>query len=158
MSYPAVFITVAALEILSVILIFVFKDVLHSILALSSFFLLNSILFFMLEQPIIALLQLFIMVGGVTTYLFVGVASASYSHFKHTNYIALIFLSAATTFLFLYKVSDTRFLNTQQNFLSDQAISAALTSNIGLLYIIAFMLFSIGLGSIILLKNLGAKK
>ncbi len=158
MVYDPAFIGVATLEILSVALIFKFKDVLHSVLALSTFFLLNSVLFFMLQQPVIALLQLFIMVGGVTTYMFVGVASASYSHFEHTNYVALAILAILTMFAFVYKVSDTTFITPQQNLLIDQAISTAFSSNVPLLYIIAFMLFGIALGSIILLKNLGAKK
>ena len=75
MGYIALFAIIALLEILSATLVFVFKDMLHVVLSFSALFIINSAIFMVLGQPFLALLQLFIMVGGVSTYLFVGVAS-----------------------------------------------------------------------------------
>jgi len=153
----AVFATVAGLELISIILIFIFKDILHSVLALSASFLVNSIIFFLLGQPLIALLQLFIMAGGVSTYMFVGVASISYSKFRHTSYSAIIVLSVLSFLLYSYNTMNLSFTNLQQNTVSNDTISNTLSSGIGIIYIIAFMLFSIGIGSIVLLKKISGK-
>ena len=154
--YPLVFIAVALVELASISMIFISRDVLHSVLALSAAFFFNSLLFLLLSQPLLALLQLFIMVGGISTYLFVGVAAVSYSRFKHTTYSALMILSVAFFTLLLYNSLGVGFPAQQQNPLSSAAISNYLSSGVGQLYIITFALFGIALGSILLLKRIGS--
>lgn len=157
MVYETIFPIFAALEITAILLIFIFKSLLHSVLALATVFFANSLLFLILDQPLLALLQLFIMVGGVSTYIFVGVASGSYSHFKHTSYKALVALSVLSFILLFYKTTTMSFAP-QQNLLSQESIASMLTSNIGILYIVTFMLFGVGFGSIILLKKISGRK
>jgi NADH:ubiquinone oxidoreductase subunit 6 (subunit J) len=158
MAYMALFIIVAVLEIISAALIFYFKDILHMVLALSVVFVLNSAMFMVLSQPILALLQLFIMVGGVATYVFVGVASSGYSKFKNTNYLALIILSVVITALFSIKTLQIGTIISEQNIVSGPLIAQSLTANLGMIYLLAIMLFGTGIGSIILVKKLGEKK
>ncbi|MDE1810449.1 MAG: hypothetical protein KGH66_00170 [Candidatus Micrarchaeota archaeon] len=159
MDYVLLFAAVATLEVISAILIFAFRNVLHSVLALSMTFLFNSVLFLALQQTMLALIQLFIMVGGVSTYIFVGVASSGLSKFKHTSFLALaimapILIVAYATNLF-YIGQGTA---VQQNELSGPMIKASLSSDTGTLYIIAFVLFATGVSSIVLLKGIGAKR
>ena len=159
MDYTLLFAAVAALEVISAILIFTFRNVLHSVLALSMTFLFNSILFLALQQTLLALIQLFIMVGGVSTYIFVGVADSGLSRFRHTSLLALgimapiLIVAYATNLVFVGHGTVT-----QENQVSGLMIKSALASNIGILYIIAFALFATGISSIILLKSLGRRR
>ncbi|MDE1833073.1 MAG: hypothetical protein KGH58_01505 [Candidatus Micrarchaeota archaeon] len=156
MDYTLLFAAVAALEVISAVLIFTFRNVLHSVLALSLTFLFNSILFLALQQTLLSLIQLFIMVGGVSTYIFVGVANSGLSRFRHTSLLALgimapiLIVAYATNLMFVGQGTVT-----QENQVSGLMIKSALASNIGVLYVIAFALFATGISSIVLLKSLG---
>ncbi len=158
MAYVALFVIVALLETMSATLMFLFKNILHTVLALSSIFVLNSVMFLMLGQPLLALLQLFIMVGGVSTYIFVGVGSASYSKFKNTNYAVLAVIYLAVFVLFAAKMTQVNPIITQQNSLTGALVAQSIGPNVGLLYLMATMLFGTGLGSIVLMRKLGEKK
>ena len=160
MDYMAIFVIAAILEILSATMIFVFKDVLHSVLALSFFFIFNSALFFILEQPLLALLQLFLMVGGVSTFMFVGVGSTSYSKFRHTNFMAFVIIYLMLLLSFSYGIAQLRpqTLQSQQNPLSDYVIYQSFSTNLGMFYLIGFALFATGLSAIVIMKKLGARK
>ncbi|HUY70578.1 MAG TPA: hypothetical protein VMV00_03370 [Candidatus Baltobacteraceae bacterium] len=158
MDYTLLFAAVATLEIISAMLVFTFRNVLHSVLALSLAFLFNSILFLAMQQTLLALIQLFIMVGGVSTYIFVGVSSSGLSKFRHTSLLVLgilaplLIVAYATNLVYV-----TQGTSTQQNQVSGLMIKSALGANIGVLYIITFVLFATGLSSIILLKSMGRK-
>lgn len=158
MVYTAMFIALASAELLSILLIFIFKDIVHSVLALATNFFINSLLFLMLDQPLLALIQLFIMVGGISTYLFVGIAPAGFSRFKRTSYILLLILSIAFFTACFYRVTSISFPVQQQNLLSGQALTTYLTSGIGQLYIITFVLFGVALGSIVILRKIDGIK
>jgi len=157
MVYVALFAILALLEIVSALLIFLFKDILHAVIALSATFIFNSALFLLLGQPLLALLQLFIMVGGVSAYMFVGVAAGSYSKFKHMNFLVFFALIAIIIAALYFVTSSSTVSATGQNLLSSQMITDTLTQNAGLLYIIVAMLFGTGIGSIILMRKLGGK-
>ncbi|MDE1869168.1 MAG: hypothetical protein KGH60_04370 [Candidatus Micrarchaeota archaeon] len=158
MVYAPIFFALAAIEIILIALIFVFKDVLHSVLALSMAFFFNSVLFLALGQPLLALIQLFIMVGGVSTYVFVGVASISFSNFRHTRFAALAGLSVAAFLILSYKMLSVQLPEAQANVFAINSIGPAISSNVALFYVILFMVFSVSLGSILLLKRIGVKR
>lgn len=158
MAYVALFIIVALLEVVFASLMFYFKNILHTVLALAMLFVVNSGMFLILGQPLLALLQLFIMVGGVSTYVFVGVASSGYSKFKNTNYLALIAMSVVIAALFSIKTLQINTIIAQQNVVTGQLIAQSLSSNLGLIYLIAIMVFGTGIGSILLVKKLGEKR
>lgn len=158
MVYAPIFFALGAIEIISIALIFVFKDVLHSVLALSAAFFFNSVLFLALAQPLLALIQLFIMVGGVSTYVFVGVASIDFSSFRHSRFSALAALSVAAFLILSYKMLSVQLPEAQANVFSVQSVGTAIAANVPLFYVIMFMVFSIGLGSIVLLKRIGVKR
>ncbi len=158
MAYVTLFIIAALLELLSAALVLCFRNILHTILALSMLFVFNSAMFLILGQPLLALLQLFIMVGGISTYLFVGAASASYSKFRNTNYGLFAIMSILIFFLFTAKVGNTNPVSAEQNTLSVSLVSQSLGANVGILYLLTIMLFGVGIGSILLMKKLGGKR
>ena len=158
MVYAALFIAVALLEIFAAILVFVFKDILHVVLSISALFAFNSMMFFILSQPLLALLQLFIMVGGISTYIFVGVASPGYSKFRNANYLAFGLIYLLFLLVFTVKIVQINPISIQHNFLSANMISESLAADSGLLYFLAIMVFGTGFGSILLMKKLGEDK
>lgn len=158
MIYLALFIIFALLEVLSAALVLVFRNILHIVLALSFLFIFNSVMFLMLGQPFLALIQLFIMVGGISTYIFVGVGSTSYSKFKNVNKVAFVIAYLAIFALFVYKLYGIGVSSKGENIVSGAMISGSLSSGIGLLYMFAVMLFGVGFGSILLMKRLGEKQ
>ena len=66
---------VSAIMIISGIAIFYQKSIMRAVIALSISFVASSLIFFILNQQFIALLQLFVFVGGMSTYLIVAVSS-----------------------------------------------------------------------------------
>ena len=154
----------AALMIIGTLLMFAFRDVLHIAIALSVIFFVNSLAFLFLNQPLLAVIQLLIMVGGVSVYLFVGVAAASYSHFKYTDYVALAITAIAIFAIMVYGLYSSGTAgsmhglpNTNQ-FSSAQIVSSlASRYTIIALYAITIMLFLLALAAIPLLKDLMVK-
>ncbi len=148
---------IGVLELLAIATIFTFRNLLHAVLGLTFAFVINSALFLMLGQPILSIIQLFILVGGISTYTIVGVASSSFSRFKHTNK-AMLFAAFIITFAVLaYPILGLRNNTSQNNVFSIQQVSQ-ISGFIPLFYLIAIMLFGIGIGSILLFKRIGAIK
>lgn len=143
------------------ILVFALKDVLHAAVALASLFLFNSLFFLLINQPLLAVVQLFIMVGGIATFLFVGVGSAAYSRFLHTRKFVLVVIWAALFAVLASALNGVSFTSTlpQTTFWAD-SIASSLQSSVALFYIMALAMFGVSLSAIILLKKTkrGAKK
>lgn len=151
----------AALIVIGTVLIFVLKDVLHVAVALSFVFLINSLVFLLVNQPLLAVIQLFIMIGGVSVYLFVGVAAASFSHFKYTNYITLAAVAIALFAVMAYGAYNTGTLGLAQgqtlaNSYSAAQVVSSLTSRYTIvsLYAVTLMLFLLATAAIPLLNRL----
>ena len=159
MAYLAFFMVLALIEIASAMAVYVLRDLLHSVLALAAFFTVNSALLLMLAQPMIALLQLFIMVGGISTFIFVGVASSGYSRFRSENYNALGIAYIALFVLLAVSIALSQVYGSAHNVLSATLIAQSLSGNVALLYFAALLLFGAGFGSIVVMKRLeGARR
>jgi NADH-quinone oxidoreductase subunit J len=141
------------LEIASISLVFEAKNVLHSVIMLSISFIISSLIFAFIGQPLIALLQIFIMVGGVMTYMFIGMASAGISRFKHVSYISLALYSIIILAVLSYSVMNASYTEGANN-LSRSSIALQLTSGLGIIAVAVIALFGVGIGSIVLLKAL----
>src|SRR5271157_2299118 len=152
MVYFALFVVLSILELASLSLIFIFKDTLHILLSLAAAFAVSALLFLMLDQPLIALVQLFIMLGGIVVYLLVMITSVDITRAVSANYILLELVAVVFFAALYYGISGTAFLNAQGNVLSGQAIASGLSSNMTLLYLIALTLFGIGIGTMVLLR------
>lgn len=158
MIYLALFAIVSVLGVILAALIFAFKDILHSAVALSGVFLINSLLFILLNQPLLAVIQLFIMIGGITTFIFVGVASATYSKFKYTRLAWLGILWALVFVAIIFPLTNVQFNGQGSNVFGASGVSGSLASSVGLFYIMLFTMFGVSLGAILLLKKAGASK
>ena len=153
-----IFFIVAVFEIASVIAVFKLKDILHAAIALATVFFANSIMFLLIDQDLLAILQLFIMIGGVSTYIFVGVASGSFSRFKHTSYIGLAVISAILAAALLYPLVALGSSATVSNALTESEISEGMSSSIQYFYFIAIFIFAVSIGAVIVMKRVGGKK
>ncbi|MCL5440747.1 MAG: hypothetical protein M1448_02605 [Candidatus Marsarchaeota archaeon] len=136
-------------------LIFYFKDIMHVAIALAFLFLSLSAVYLILGQPLLAVVQVFIMVGGVSTYLMVGSASAVVSRFKHSNVLAGAILSLVLFGMLFYPVVSSGAFGGSFPLtpLTASATEAAMESGIAPFYLLATLLFGISIGSIVLFKK-----
>ena len=111
-----------------------------------------------MQQPFLAIIQLFIFVGGISTYAIVGVASASFSKFPHTNRLAFIAVFIILLTVISYPVFGMKNTVMQHNSFTALQVKTGISSYMGLFYLITAMLFGIAIGSIILVKSLGRSK
>lgn len=151
----------AALMLAAASMIFVLRNVLHVAVALSLVFAINSLVFLLMGQPILAVIQLLVMIGGVSTYLFVGVASIGYSRFKHTNrpalaIIAIVIFSTITYGAYSSNAFSAQSAAPNQYSFSSIADSFGSMSVVLALYSIAIMLFALAFGAVPVLNRLGA--
>ncbi len=156
--YLAILAIAAAAEAVSAMLMLRFRDMLHVIMAFSVFLIFNSAISLMLQQPLLAILQLFIMVGGVATFAFVGTASAGISKFSSSNMAAFAAIAVIISALMFYPFS---MIGAQsggmQNVFSAQSALPYMQSDVSMFYVITAILFGIGFGSIIVMGR-GARK
>ncbi|MGC8649039.1 MAG: NADH-quinone oxidoreductase subunit J [Candidatus Micrarchaeia archaeon] len=124
MIYLFLFIVALLLEVTSIIMILKSKHMLHSVLFLSFLFVLNSAIFAMLNQPLLALAQLFIMVGGVSVFMFVGVATESKNHtLNNIPLFVVLWLSLALLMLAPLFFTHTAISSTQLATLPSNSIA-----------------------------------
>ncbi len=149
---------VAILDFIAIFSIFVFKDIFHSGIALAFAFLFNSIAFVVVGQPLLAIIQLFILIGGISTYLILGVASYGLSNFRHSNRLLLAILSVVIFIAMSYPLIGTTIVSARQNYFTGTAIPGGIVPYVAIYYLAAFMVFTTSIGSLLLLKRIGAKK
>ena len=149
------FLAIAALELVLIATIFALKDLLHIGIMLAAIFLLNSLMFLILGQPLMAIIQLFILIGGITTYFVIGVASTSYSKFPHTNAAKLAAVSIILFAAIAYPMHALQFSQGSPGAVTGSGISNSISAYLPLFYMLAIMLFAAAFGSIILFKRIG---
>lgn len=145
------FAPIALLTIASAVLIFAQSRLLYAALALALAFLGSAFVFLLLNQVLIALLQLFIFVGGLSTYLIVAVATEEKGK-KLINRpyfaIAAILITASLIFSFSIWGQGTPASN---NFLT--LATAAFGAGYVLLYALMLLLFSATIGTVLLIRK-----
>ncbi len=156
-----VFAAFAVIELLLAAYVFVAKSLLHAIVSLAIVFVFTSLLYLILSQPLLAVVQLLVLVGGISTYLLVGTASESFSHFRHTNFALMVILAIAIFAIIAYPVLKS--VNAYSP--SSSAVSFTLSGqsqflqeDMPIFYIAALLLFGLALGAIALYKKLGEKE
>jgi NADH:ubiquinone oxidoreductase subunit 6 (subunit J) len=155
------FIAIAAIEILAAYSIFLFRNLMHSAIALSTVFGITSLVFAFLNQPLLAVFQLFIMVGGISVYIFVGVAAPGLARFKHARVGVLVPLSILIFAVLSYPLLSIAFGPQSDNTVQPGGIAGTFSSWLPLFYLIMLLLFAVSLGAILLIKMArahGAKK
>ncbi|MEM0106925.1 MAG: hypothetical protein QXD11_00765 [Candidatus Micrarchaeaceae archaeon] len=152
-----IFAFIAFFEVFSAGLIYKFKSIMHAAIALSFLFMLNSLMFVLLNQNLLAVLQFFIMIGGVSAYIFIGVGSDK-TIIKNSNILYLFVFSLLIFLAFFYLQSKMAFPTQQSNSIINTSLNMTQASNYAAInlpfyYVIAFILFNIMLASVILLKK-----
>lgn len=137
--------------------IFRTSNMIHAMIAFATVAVAVSMLMLILELPLLALLQLFIMIGGISTYMFVGASSEKLSKFKHTNFLLLVTLAFIIAIPLIYGLAMGSSGNSQ-NLLSSTMLNSYVSSDLPFFYLIAMMLFGVGIGSIVIMKKLVAGK
>ncbi|MEM3227845.1 MAG: NADH-quinone oxidoreductase subunit J [Candidatus Micrarchaeaceae archaeon] len=157
------FLLIAAVELALSVYIFRARELLHAIVLLALLFVMTSMLYLVLSQPLLATVQLLILVGGVSTYLLVGTASESFSKFRHTNIALMLALAIVTFAVIFYPVASNA---TSPYYASDsnatvftlQQQAQFVKGDMAIFYIGSLLLFGIGIGAIALYKKLGGRK
>ena len=147
---------VAAVSVFMVIssaYVFATKKIMHAVLALTGAFTGSALFFMLMGQELVALLQLFLLVGGLSTYLIVAISTeevrVSVKNFTSLVVTAVILYGAMAILL-------PRFLqgSLQSNNFSYVA-GQAFESQYAILYFIVALLFAATLGSILMLRRHG---
>lgn len=147
------FVIIAAITLISSILIFIEKKLIHAVVALSLAFTGSALLFFMLGQTLIALLQLIVFVGGFSTYLIVAVATEEKTvkliSLREFLTLALIFSVGSGFFLLNYLPSSNN--NVEASFLA--TASSAFTTSYSVFYVILVLLFAVSISGVLIIRK-----
>ncbi len=149
------FAVVAAFEMLCAMLMFIFRNALHSAAALALLFFANSLAFLLLGQPLIAIIGLFVTVGGISTYMFVSVASVRYPQLKARRALSIGLLSVLVFLAMSYPIFSWGAAAANAPMLSISALSPSLAASLPFFYLIAALLFGSALGAVLILKKAG---
>lgn len=147
------FLIVAPLVVIASIMIFVQKKIIYSVLSLTAVFLGSAVVFYLLGQTFIAILQLIIFVGGLSTYVMVAVATEE----KNLKMISLPFFFIIAIIFFAGLALILNYLPGQNpaaanpNFLVTAA--SALQSDYVLLYLMVLLLFAVTIGGTLVIKR-----
>lgn len=150
-ALDVLYVLISVIAVVSALLVFVFKKLLHAALALTMAFMASALLFAAMGQTFIGLLQILVFVGGLSTYLIAAVATETKGEemLKHAPFFAsAIALSAAFTAI--------AFLVPQGAYVASafqQSASAMFSQYYLLLFILALMLFSTAAGGVIIIKK-----
>lgn len=148
------FIVLSSAALASAAMVFASKEMLHVMVAFAAFSIVISLVLAYLNLPLLALLQLFIMVGGVSTYMFVGVASENLSRFRYVRVPLVaglaVLMFAATAYRLALSGTDFN----GSNAVTPLLVGTSLSGSLPIFYMIAALLLFSGIGSIILMRKL----
>ncbi len=153
MQADIVFIAISLLAAASAIALFASRRLLHAVLALTIAFMSSSLLFFYLGETFIALLQLFVFVGGLSTYLVVAVAAEA----ARGKFELYVFIPLAVLFVIgLSEIVINSNLSLPAPALPASFTGAsieALTVYYPVLAMLLILLFSAVIGSILIIRK-----
>ena len=147
------FIVLVIVGVFSDIAIFIEKELFKAAIALALSFLSAAGFMFLLGLPLIALFQLLILVGGLSTYLIVTVASERKVSFRHTNVPAFLTIFLILGGILVYAVSLGTISSASLGANVAQEIAASISQDWAIMGAIVFMMFAVGIGSILLVKR-----
>ncbi len=152
------FILVSLITVIAAVLMFLLKDVLHIVLSLSMIFLLNSLIFLFMGQTLLAAIQIFVMIGGVSTFLFVGAASMQYSKFSYSRVAILSAMSILLFAVIAYPLTTMNFTGMAQSQFNSASIAQQFEGSTPIFYIMALTMFGVCFGAVLILRRIGAAK
>ena len=134
--------------------ILVLREMVHVVFSLIMLLAMISLFFLFLGQPLLSIIQLFIMVGGVATYFMIGSASAATHQFKHTNLITFIAVAIALFAALAYPAIRSGV----QNYTGYSTFTGSnFTYNQPLFFLIVIALFGISISALLLFRKVGVR-
>ncbi|MDE1856774.1 MAG: hypothetical protein KGH98_01680 [Candidatus Micrarchaeota archaeon] len=152
-----IFFVLALAEIIALLLVYVFRDIVDVVVSLSAAFFINSLIFLALNQPLLAAIQMFIMIGGISTYLFVGVATEGYLAKLMTSKALFIAVFAMMFVLLSYPLLSMGAAETEPAQITGQQVGSQIGASVFYFYIMALLAFGATVGAIILLRSGGKR-
>jgi hypothetical protein len=141
--------------VLSAYVLFSERSMFKVAIAAAALFAMASAEIFIIGQPAIALFQLFVLIGGASTYLVVAVASGSRSNYPTTNLAMLISVSIVVFATFSYVLIPSAPQYALPGVEVGYAQIAGAASHWQLVYAIVLLVFGTAIGSIIVIKSRG---
>lgn len=146
------FYLIAAFTAISAVAVFAQRKLIHSVVALASAFTGSALLFFLIGQTMIALLQLLVFVGGLSTYLIVAIAAEE----KNAKTLRVPVLVAAVVLLLgalslMIGYAQPSSPAGQANFIGSAAI--AFGSDYALLYVMGALLFGTVISGVLIIRK-----
>lgn len=145
-------IALAALLLASSAAVFLFKRLMHAVLALTMAFAASALIFLYLDQVLVALLQLFIFVGGLSTYLIVAISNEEKGS-VHGNLPMFAIVAVVLTVALLAAVQSLPSGLALSGNDMLQTAPAAFGSYYPIFYALALLLFSASAGTVIFIKK-----
>ncbi len=147
------FVILASSEVASAIMVFESKHMLHAMLSFAMFSVILAFILAFMGLPLLGLLQLFIMVGGVSTYMFVGVSSENLSNFRFVRAPLLAALAILLFAAMSYKLFISNLSFNGSNLTTPLLLGSTLSGSMAVFYLIAALLLFSGIGSILLMRK-----
>ena len=150
--YALSFYLFAALTVLSSVLVFLQRKLVHAVLALTTAFSMSAVLFLIMGQPFIALLQLLVFVGGLSMYLMVSLANEEKGrrYIRVSLFIPIVIVLSVLLLYFAHlSVASAAISGSSM----DSTFAAAMAQYYPLFYGILALLFSAALGSVLFIKK-----
>ncbi len=139
--------------IASALAIYLSENVFKSAIALAATFTIVSLALLLLNQPVVAVLQLLIIVGGLSTYLVVAVASESKKYMWPTDLrifaVTSIMVFVASMYIILPTISSMNISN--PNIYSE--FLQTLQTYAVTIYFAVVLMFAAAIGSMIVIKS-----
>ncbi len=148
-------VAVGIAEIFVAVALFRLREMLHIGIALSLIFFFNSLVFIIASQPLLAVLQLFVAIGGISTYFIIGVAAIGVSKFRYVRFGLLAFSAILIFVLLSYSVSGIFGSNLRSsNPIGAHEAGFQFNGYVPVFYLVTLLLFGIGLGSVALFQKI----
>ncbi len=146
------FVIASAIMVLSGIAIFYQKSIMRAVVALTIAFTASSFIFFILGQNFIALLQLFIFVGGMSTYLIVAVSS-EYKKINKIEFSAICAIALMIGLGFLLILTGVQFSTATTQVSMSTFFVDVFQSYYPIIFAAIIMLFLVAMGSVIVIRR-----
>jgi NADH:ubiquinone oxidoreductase subunit 6 (subunit J) len=150
--YDIAFAAVSVLMIVSSLFIFFSRRLVHAILALTTAFIGSALVFLLLGQVFVAMLQLLIFVGGLSTYLMVAIAyeEKQRRYVSYRTFFVVAIVLVFCLYAFTYRVVGQESPN---GYGMVSAFGPALQGYYFILFAVVVLLFAAAVGSVLFLKK-----
>ncbi|MCL5239236.1 MAG: NADH-quinone oxidoreductase subunit J [Candidatus Marsarchaeota archaeon] len=151
MPFDLISAVVAAITVISGTTLFLQGRLTRSVILLAMAAVGSSLIFLYLGQTLVALLQLLVFVGGLSTYLIVAIAAEEKRASMRSGVafaVAAVLISAGLL-LALAGLPEAQPLGNSFS----AAAETAFSSSYGLLFVSAFLLFATAIGSVVVIKR-----